>query len=129
MTWLKETRRCSNRETSEPLVVEGDGLIQDTEVSRFLDVCHRTEDKPHGVVVEAAADVVVAAFGQRLVLVVASSVGELGRSYVDDSFAGSFRYLMHEAHEVLVGVAETHSTPMPLSKKEAERDMLKVIMH
>ena len=91
-------------------VVEGDGLIQDTEVSRFLDVCHRTEDKPHGVIVEAAADVVVAAFGQRLVLVVASSVGELGRSYVDDSFAGSFRYLMHEAHEVLVGVAETHST-------------------
>ena len=91
-------------------VVEGDGLIQDTEVSRFLDVCHRTEDKPHGVIVEAAADVVVAAFGQRLVLVVASSVGELRGGYVDDSFAGSFRYLMHEAHEVLVGVAETHST-------------------
>ena len=41
---------------------------------------------------------------------VASSVRELGRSYVYDTFAGTLRNLMHEAHEVLIGVTETHST-------------------
>ena len=41
---------------------------------------------------------------------VASSVRELGRSYVYDTFAGTLRNLMHEAYEVLIGVTEAHSS-------------------
>ena len=40
---------------------------------------------------------------------VASSVRELGRSDVDDTLTGTFRDLMNESHEVLVGVTEAHS--------------------
>ena len=39
-------------------------LVQDAEISRLLDVCHRAEDKPHGVIIESAADVVVATLGE-----------------------------------------------------------------
>ena len=91
------------------LIVVGHRFVQDAEVARLLDVGHRAEDEPHRVVVESAADVIVAAFRQRLVLVVAAAVGELRGGNVDDALAGTSGYLVHEAHEVLVGVAEAHA--------------------
>ena len=84
------------------LVVEGYGLVEDGEVARFLDVCHRTEDKPAGVIVETTADVVVATLGEGLVLVVAATVGELRRGNIDDALTGTAWYLVYEAHKVLV---------------------------
>ena len=71
------------------LVVEGNHLVKDREVARLLDIRHGAEDEPAGVVVESAADVIVAALGQRLVLVVAAAVGELCRGDVDDALAGT----------------------------------------
>lgn len=59
------------------LVVEGHHLVKDREVARLLDIGHGAEDEPAGVVVETTADVVVAALGQGLVLVVAATAGEL----------------------------------------------------
>ena len=41
---------------------------------------------------------------------VATTIGELGRSDVDDTLTSTWGNLMHEAHEVLIGVAETHTT-------------------
>ena len=60
------------------LVVEGHGLVEDGEVAGLLDVGHGAEDEPARVIVEAAANVVVAALGQWLVLVVAAAIRELG---------------------------------------------------
>ena len=94
-------------------VVEGDRFVEYAEVAGLLDVCDGAEDEPERVVVESAAYVVVAALGERLVLVVAPSVGELRRCYVDYPFAGALRDLVHEAHEVLVGVPESHSAAYP----------------
>ena len=91
------------------LVVEGYHLVENGEVACLLDICHRSEDEPAGVVVEASADVVVAALGERLVLVVATAVGELGGGDVDDALARTLGYLVDKPHKVLVGVAESHA--------------------
>ena len=92
------------------LVVKGHFFIEDAEVSGFPDIGHRAEDEPEGVVSESAADVVVAAFGEGLVLVVASAVRELRGGNVQDALPGPFRNKVHYAREVLVGVTEAHST-------------------
>ncbi len=60
------------------LIVEGYGLVEDGEVAGLLDVGYGAENEPAGVVVEAAANVVVAALGQWLVLMVTAAVRELG---------------------------------------------------
>ena len=41
---------------------------------------------------------------------VAATVRELGAGDVDDALAGTGRYLMNEAYEVLVGIAEAHAS-------------------
>ena len=92
-------------------VVERNLLVEDREVARLLEVGDRAEDEPERVVVEAAADVVVAALRERLVLVVAAAVRELRRRDVEDAFAGAFGNLVDEADEVLVRVAEAHAAP------------------
>lgn len=84
------------------LVIEWYLLGEDGEVSRLLDVGYGSEDEPARVVVETATDIIVASFGERLILVIAAAVWELGTGDVDDA---------------------------PLSKKLAERDMQKVIIH
>ena len=84
------------------LVIERHHFIENREVARLLDIGHRTKDEPHGVVVKSATNTIVAAFGQGLILMIASTIGELRRGNVDDTFACSFRYLMHKAHQVLI---------------------------
>ena len=91
-------------------VVERHQLVKYAEVTCLLYICHGSEDQPHRIVVESASDIVVSTLCQRLILMVASSVRELGRRYVYDTLASSFRYLVNKSHEVLIGVAETHST-------------------
>ena len=92
------------------LVVERHLLGEDGEVARFLDVCHGSEDEPAWVVVETATDVVVATLGEWLILVIAATVWELGAGDIDDALAGTGRYLMNEAYEVLVGIAKAHAS-------------------
>jgi len=92
------------------LIVEGHHLIEDREVACLLDISHGTEDKPAGVIVETAADIVVTTLGQGLVLVVATTIRELCRSDVDDALTSTWRYLMNKAHEVLIGITEAHAT-------------------
>ena len=92
------------------LVVERHLFSEDREVARLLDIGYGTEDEPAWVVVETATYVVVAALGERLVLVIATAVRELGAGDVDDALAGTGRNLMNEAYEVLVGIAEAHAS-------------------
>ena len=71
------------------LIVEWHHLVENREVARFLDICHGAEDEPAGVVVESATDVVVAALGKWLILVVAAAIGELCRGDIDDALTGA----------------------------------------
>ena len=92
------------------LVVERHLLSEDREVARLLNIGYGTKDEPAWVVVETATDIVVAALGERLILVVAATVRELGAGDIDDALAGTGRYLMNETYEVLVGIAEAHAS-------------------
>ena len=92
------------------LIVKRHHLVEDRVVARLLDISDRSEDEPARVVVESAADIVVAALRQRLVLVVTAAVGELCRSDVDDTLARPLGDEVDEADEILVGVAEAHTT-------------------
>src|SRR5215472_11428400 len=62
------------------------------------------------IVVETAADIVVAALGQRLVLVTGAAGGQLGRGQVQDAFAGALRHHVDDAKQVLIGIAKTEAT-------------------
>ena len=84
-------------------------LVQDRRIARFLEVRGHAQDQPQRVVVEAAADRIVAALGQRLVLVERAAALELGRSQVQDSLPGSRRDHVDEAQQILGGVTETHA--------------------
>lgn len=92
------------------LVIEWYLLGEDGEVSRLLDVGYGSEDEPARVVVETATDIIVASFGERLILVIAATVWELGTGDVDDALAGTGRYLMNEAYKVLIGITEAHAS-------------------
>ena len=92
------------------LVVEWYHLIEDREVACLLDICYSTEDEPAWVVVESTTDIIVAAFGEWLILVIASSIGELGRGDIDDALTCTGRYLMNETYEILIRIAESHAS-------------------
>ena len=83
-------------------IVERYHFLEDGKVSGLFQVCYRAEYQPHGIVVEPASDIVVAALAERLVLMIAAAVRELRRRNVDDAFPGTSWYLVHESHEVLV---------------------------
>ena len=113
----RDTQVFKQRYLRTWFIVEGHSLIKDAEVARLLDICHRTENQPAGVVVESATDIIVAVLGQRLILMVASAVRELRRGNVDDALPSTFGYLMYESHEVLVAVTEAHSAPYSTFKE------------
>ena len=91
------------------VVIEGDGGTQDGIVPCLAQVCADSGDQPERVIIEAAAYVCVAFFGQGLILMVGAAVGELCRGDVDDPFAGTLRDQMHKAQEILAGIAESHA--------------------
>ena len=97
------------RDLGARLVVKRNHFVENREVTRFFDIGHGAEDEPAGVIIEAAADVVVAALGQWLILMIAAAVGELRRGDVDDALTGTLGDEVYKAHEVLVAVAESHA--------------------
>ena len=95
------------------IAVEGGRCIQNLKVAGFLDVGSRTGNQPQRVIPESASDIVVSLLGQRLILMIASPVAELGRSDIQNPFPRPFRDLVHKAQQILAGIAESH-TPLRL---------------
>ena len=93
------------------LVVEGDRLVEDVPIAALFDISRDAQHQPKRIVVEIASDGVVAAFGERLILVIRAAVFKLGRGDVEDAFAGARRNHMHKAKQVLIRVAEAHPAP------------------
>src|SRR5659263_143897 len=96
---------------SSRFVVEGHRHFKNAEIAGFLDVTGRSDDQPKWIVVETLPDFVVAFFGKRLILVIATPILKLRRGDVDDAFAGTFRYLMNETDQILIRISETHASP------------------
>ena len=84
------------------LIVVRDGLVEDAPVSGLLQISRDADDEPMRIVVEAAANIVVAALGQRLVLVVGAAGGQLRGGQVEDAFAGARRRHVDKAEQILI---------------------------
>ena len=92
------------------VVVEGNVSVEDAPVAGLLDVGSNGEYHPERVVREVAADISVALLCEGLVLVVASAVGELSRSDVDETLSCALGNLMYKAEDILIGVTEAHAS-------------------
>ena len=86
-------------------------LIKYAEIPGLPDVGGDTCDQPERIVIEAASDCHVAAFRERLILMISTAVRELRVGYVDYPLAGSFRYKVYESEKILTGIAESHAAP------------------
>jgi len=91
-------------------VIPGHGLVQDRDVAGLLDVGHDGEHEPRRIVVKPAADVVVPALREWLVLVIGAAIRELRRGDVEDPRPGALGDHVDEAEQVLVRVPETHAS-------------------
>ena len=90
------------RRLAARLVIVGNLLIQDRPVAGLFQIGGNAHYQPGRIVVEIAAGVVVAAFGERLVLVIGPARRQLGGGQVEDALAGSFRHHVDETEQVLV---------------------------
>ena len=90
-------------------VLEGHRLVQDAPVAGFLEVGRDAQDEPVRIVVEAAADVVVPALGERLILVEGPAGFQLRGRDVEDAFARAGRHHLDKSEQVLVRVAEAQA--------------------
>ena len=90
-------------------VVVGHRLVEDAPVAGFLNIGANADDQPVGIVVEAAADVVVAALGERLVLVISATGGKLRCGEVEYAFARAAGNHVDKAEQILVGIAEAEA--------------------
>ena len=83
------------------IVVKRNLLIKNGEISGLLDIGSSTCDQPERVVIEAAADVHVAFFGERLILMVCAAVLKLSGGNVNNTFLCALRNQMYEAEQIL----------------------------
>ena len=91
------------------VVVKVHRLVQNRVVTRFAQVGVHGGNQPQRVIVEAGADIHVALFRQRLVLVVGAAIGELGGGNVQNTLPRTGGDQMHKAEQILTGIAEAHA--------------------
>ena len=91
------------------VVVKINRFVQNRVVARLAQVGVHGGDQPQRVIVEAGADVHVAFFRQRLVLVVGAAIGELGGGNVQNALPRAGGDQMHKAEQILTGIAEAHA--------------------
>ena len=89
--------------------VIGNLFIQDFEITGLLQVSRGSRDQPKGIVVEPPAYLVVALLGERLELVIAPAVPELGRRDIQDALPCPVRRLVDKAQQILRAVAEAQT--------------------
>ena len=91
------------------IVVKRHGFIKYAEISGLFYVGIGSGNQPQRIIIEAASDCQISTLGQRLVLVVGTTVRELCCSDIKDSFACALGDHVDKAQKVLTAVPETHS--------------------
>src|ERR1035437_2745738 len=99
------------------LAVEGRWLVQNAPVNRLLEIGGDADDEPERIVFKAAADVVIAALGEGLVLVIRAAGRQLRGGQVEDALPGARRSHVHKAQQVLIRVAEAEAAAYARLKK------------
>ncbi len=98
------------------LVFVGHQFIKDGKIPGFLHISCCCQYQPVRVVIEIGTHIVVAAFGQRGVLVESAAVGKLGGCQIKQPFAGALRHNMHKTQQILGGIAKAHAASNPAFK-------------
>ena len=91
------------------IVVKVNRFVQNGVVTRFAQIGVHGGNQPQRVIVKAGADVHIALFRQRLVLVVGAAIGELGSRNVQNALPRAGGDQMHKAEQILTGIAEAHA--------------------
>ncbi len=84
-------------------------FLENAPIARFLNIRRHAQDQPQRVVIKAGTDVIIAAAGQGLVLVKSAAALQLRRRQIENSLAGALRDHVHDAQQILGGIAETHA--------------------
>jgi len=77
-------------------------FIQDAPVAGLFEVGAHADDQPVRIIVESTTDIVVAALGEGLVLVIGAACGQLRGGEIEDALAGARRNHVDEAEQVLI---------------------------
>ena len=111
-TWEKDRAQMLEQgRRAGRVVVEGNLLLQECPVPRFLEIPRHAEDQPQRIVVEAVTHVRVAALGQGLVLVPGAAVLVLRGGHVEQALPHARGHLVDAAQEVLAGVPKPDAPP------------------
>jgi len=78
------------------------GLVEDAPVAGLFEIGADADDQPVRIVVESAANVVVAALGERLVLVIRAARRQLRGRQVEDAFPRPRRHHVDESKQILI---------------------------
>ena len=103
-------------------IVERSGMIEDRSISGLTQISAGAGNKPERVIIEAAADVGIAALCEGLILMICRTVLELDRCDVDDPLTRTLGDEVHESKEVLTRISEAHSaagTGLPVACRTA----------
>ena len=92
-----------------PIVVKGNDLGQNSRIAGLPHVGAGSGNQPQRIVVEAASDIGISLFGQRLVLVVGAAVRKLGGGDIDNPLPCPVRDQVHKAKEILAGIPKAHA--------------------
>ena len=105
------TQVLVQRRLGPRLVIKGHRLIEHTAIASFLHVGGGRQNEPQGIVVEPASYVVIAALGQRLVLMVGAAIGKLRGRQIDEPFPGAVGDHVNGAQQILTGITKPDSAP------------------
>ena len=91
------------------IIVKRNDLVKDRHISGLTDVSACSCDEPKGIIVESGSDVGVALLGKGLILMVCTSVLELGGSDIDYPLTCAVGDKMYKSEQILTGISESHS--------------------
>src|SRR5512142_419240 len=83
-------------------VVERNRLVKNAEIAGFFQISGDGENQPVRVVIESAADIVISALRERLILVIRATGCKLGCGKVENAFARTSGNHLDESEQVLV---------------------------
>ena len=84
-------------------------FIQDGVIPGFFDICCGTCNQPERIIVETASDIRITFLGQRLILMICTSVFKLCCCNIQNTLSCAVRNQMYETKQILTGITESHA--------------------
>ena len=84
-------------------------FIQDLIITRLFEVCRHCRDQPQRVIVKSTSNIRISLPGQRLVLMICTSILKLCGCNIKNPLPRPLRDQMHKSQKILAGITESHS--------------------